>query len=73
MLENWDERLAQVEPGQRASLLDRLVEELAREIGLLQGRPRAVHLGAHLEIQDVLTSTQVDRYMTLRGYAGHQH
>jgi hypothetical protein len=39
------------------------------EIGALQGRLRAIHLAAHLEMRDVLTDAQVARYDALRGYA----
>ena len=39
-------------------------------IGMLQGRLRAVHLEAHLEMRSVLSTEQVARYDTLRGYAG---
>lgn len=38
-------------------------------IGALQGRLRAVHLAAHLEVRDVLTPGQVAAYDRLRGYA----
>ena len=38
------------------------------EIASLQGRLRAVHLGAHLEMKEVLTPQQVAAYDTLRGY-----
>jgi hypothetical protein len=47
--------------------------ELHREtrlIGELQGRLRAVHLGAHIETKRVLTQEQVARYAELRGYSG---
>ncbi len=37
-------------------------------IGMLQGRLRAVHLAAHLEMRDLLTLNQVARYDELRGY-----
>lgn len=50
-------------------------------IGALQGRLRAVHLAAHLEMRSVLTAPQIAAYDALRGYAdgaaapdpGHQH
>ena len=50
-------------------------------IGALQGRLRAVHLAAHLEMRAVLTGPQIATYDALRGYAdggaapdaGHQH
>lgn len=40
------------------------------EIGTLQGRLRAVHLAAHLDMRVVLTAEQVASYDALRGYAG---
>lgn len=39
-------------------------------IGVLQGRLRAVHLAAHLEMRELLSHGQVARYNQLRGYAG---
>jgi Spy/CpxP family protein refolding chaperone len=48
------------------------VERLTRQAAELQGRLRAVHLRAHLEIRDVLTPEQVAQYVSLRGYS-HQH
>ena len=39
-------------------------------IGTLQGRLRAVHLAAHLDMRSVLSAEQVARYDALRGYAG---
>lgn len=39
-------------------------------IGTLQGRLRAVHLAAHLDMRSVLSAEQVSRYDALRGYAG---
>lgn len=44
----------------------------AEAIGALQGRLRAVHLAAHLEMRAVLTPAQVAAYDELRGYAGMQ-
>lgn len=46
------------------------VERLAREIGELGGRLRAVHLVAHLRTAEVLTHDQVRRYAELRGHEG---
>lgn len=46
-------------------------DELGRrtdEIASLQGRLRAVHLSAHLEMREVLTPQQVAAYDGLRGY-----
>ena len=42
----------------------------AEAIGTLQGRLRAVHLAAHLEMRDLLTPDQVAQYDELRGYTG---
>jgi Spy/CpxP family protein refolding chaperone len=39
-------------------------------IGDLQGRLRAVHLAAHLQMRAVLTPEQIAMYDELRGYAG---
>ena len=39
-------------------------------IGTLQGRLRAVHLAAHLDMRSILSADQVARYDTLCGYAG---
>ncbi|MBL7176543.1 MAG: hypothetical protein ISS66_12030 [Desulfobacteraceae bacterium] len=41
-------------------------------IGKLQGQLRAVHLKAHLEMKKILSSQQIDRYDTLRGYQGNR-
>ncbi len=41
------------------------------DIGVLQGRLRAVHLAAHLEMRDILTAAQVAQYDALRGYTGN--
>jgi Spy/CpxP family protein refolding chaperone len=38
------------------------------ELGILEGRLRAVHLGAHLETKALLTPDQIARYSELRGY-----
>jgi hypothetical protein len=42
----------------------------ADEIAAIQGRLRAVHLGAHLEMRGILTPQQVAAYDGLRGYGG---
>src|SRR5207248_6981751 len=62
---------------------DRLRAETAG-ISDIQGRLRAVHLAAHLEMRAILTPEQVAQYDKLRGYteggpsrndhpAGHHH
>ena len=48
---------------------DRLAAETGR-IGDLQGRLRAVHLGAHLATRALLTTDQIALYKHLRGYDG---
>lgn len=45
---------------------------LTDEIAQLQGRLRAVHLQAHLEVADVLTPGQRQEYDRLRGYEAIQ-
>ena len=62
---------------------DATVLALTREIGLLQGELRAVHLQAHLATVRILTPEQVGAYNHLRGYddpltpahdhTGHHH
>ncbi|HET6399408.1 MAG TPA: hypothetical protein VFH47_07640 [Candidatus Thermoplasmatota archaeon] len=46
------------------------VEAASREVGLAEGRLRAIHLNAHLEADAILTDPQVQRYQELRGYGG---
>jgi Spy/CpxP family protein refolding chaperone len=46
---------------------DRVTAETA-SIGELQGRLRAAHLAAHLEMRALLTSDQITNYQRLRGY-----
>lgn len=43
---------------------------MTAEIAALQGRLRAVHLGAHLETKRLLSPEQVAAYDRLRGYGG---
>ncbi len=51
------------------------LRETTLEIGTLQGELRAVHLRAHVEMKQILTPHQVQRYDELRGYqeAGGEH
>ena len=44
------------------------LDQLLAEISELQGKVRAVHLGAHLAEKLLLTPDQISRYDTLRGY-----
>jgi hypothetical protein len=46
---------------------DRLAVATAA-IGELQGRPRSVHLAAHLETRALLDTNQIARYQQLRGH-----
>lgn len=43
----------------------------AESLGVLYGRLRAVHLAAHVELTQHLTSEQIHRYDALRGYDAH--
>ena len=57
-------RTRQATPQSLRAALDR--------IGALQARVREVHLQAHLEQTALLTPTQIERYVQLRGYGdGH--
>jgi Spy/CpxP family protein refolding chaperone len=47
--------------------------ELTGEAATLQGRLRAVHLRAHVEVRALLTPEQIQRYVSLRGYGHHGH
>jgi hypothetical protein len=47
------------------------VARLTSDAADLQGRLRAVHLKAHVEVRDVLTPDQIEQYVALRGYGGH--
>jgi Spy/CpxP family protein refolding chaperone len=53
------------------------LREITLEIGALQGELRAVHLRAHLEMRQILSPHQIQRYDELRGYQGaggeHRH
>jgi Spy/CpxP family protein refolding chaperone len=49
------------------------IEQLTREIGSLSAQLRAVHLRAHVEVRDMLSDEQVERYAKLRGYAHAHH
>ena len=44
--------------------------EATKRIAIAQGELRAAHLRYHLEMADILSPEQVDRYSELRGYAG---
>ena len=63
-------RTRQATPQSLRAALDR--------IGALQARAREVHLQAHVEQTALLTPTQIERYVQLRGYGGahgrhHEH
>ena len=49
---------------------DKRLAALTDEIGALDGRLRAVHLKAHLELTALLSRHQIVTYDRLRGYAG---
>jgi hypothetical protein len=44
------------------------IQDVTFEIGRLQGELRALHLGYHLAMRDVLTTDQIATYQRLRGY-----
>jgi Spy/CpxP family protein refolding chaperone len=46
--------------------------ELTDTIAKLQGKNRAAHLQAHLEVARLLTASQIAQYNALRGYGGGQ-
>lgn len=45
------------------------LEELVWDIARLQGALRVVHLQAHLEMKQILTKEQIEKYDNLRGYS----
>jgi len=49
------------------------LSKLVENIGHIESRLRAVHLGAHLQQTKILNDEQISEYMDLRGYhrAGH--
>lgn len=47
-----------------------MLAELTARIATLQGRLRAVHLGAHLDTTALLSAEQITLYPKLRGYDG---
>ena len=47
-----------------------MLAEATSAISAVQGRLRAVHLAAHLEMQSALSGEQIARYNRLRGYTG---
>jgi len=55
------------------------LRDAAAELGLLNGRLRAHHLGYHLAMRDLLDPHQIESYQRLRGHAspaasgGHGH
>ncbi len=49
------------------------LDQLTGEIARAQGRLRAVHLGAHLELAEVLSDAQRESYARLRGYTAAHH
>jgi hypothetical protein len=49
------------------------LNRITTEIADVEGRLRAVHLGAHLELKEVLRPDQVAAYDRLRGYDGSEN
>ena len=55
--------------GKGMNIFDKVfLESPAAKIGGLRGRLRAVHLGYHLRMVDLLTPEQIAAYDRLRGY-----
>ena len=58
---------------------ERVLRELASELGLLRAELRVAHLRAHLSVASLLSAEQIERYDELRGYsrdgkrADHEH
>ena len=46
------------------------MRSIVGEIGMLQAEYRAVHLGAHLSMRQILSSRQIAEYDRLRSYGG---
>lgn len=46
---------------------------IVREIARLQGELRIVHLQAHLEMKQILTKEQIEKYDGLRGYSSAEN
>lgn len=55
---------------QQGTIVPMGLAEQTAALAELQGRLRAVHLAAHVDMRAVLNSEQVGTYDTLRGYAG---
>jgi Spy/CpxP family protein refolding chaperone len=47
------------------------IRDATLELGRLEGELRALHLGYHLAMRDLLTNEQTAAYQELRGYRGH--
>lgn len=49
-------------------ITDGNLRDIVREIARLQGELRIVHLQAHIEMKQILTKEQIEKYDNLRGY-----
>lgn len=47
-----------------------LLQQLTADIAVVDGKLRAVHLAAHLDVVSLLSQEQIDQYDELRGYSG---
>jgi Spy/CpxP family protein refolding chaperone len=54
----------------RSSVTGPSLKNLTAEIARVEGQLRSVHLAAHVELKEVLSPEQVNRYDQLRGYVG---
>lgn len=55
------------------SINNKNLEELVRDTARLQGELRVVHLQAHLEMKQILSKEQVEKYANLRGYGSAEN
>lgn len=55
------------------SINNKNLEELVQDIARLQGELRVVHLQAHLEMKQILSKEQVEKYDNLRGYGSAEN
>ena len=49
------------------------LQKLIKEIAVIKGELRTVHLQAHIEQTALLSTQQIDTYQSLRGYQGDHH
>lgn len=55
------------------TITQRKLEDLNRDIARLQGELRIVHLHTHVEMKQILTKEQIEKYDGLRGYSSAEN